>query len=502
MPGSVEQVDGTFAYPWWILWPQFQDRIWTFTESHPFMVVTDIANYFDSIPLISLRNAIAELGHFKENLLNFLFYLLESFAWRPYYIPSPGVGLPQINFDAPRLLATAYLFKIDRELDRNTKGDFVRWMDDIDAGVDSRQAGKKLLRDLETVLNSQGLRLNSGKSRILSAKEAVAHFWIQENRSLTIIENSIKNGASDGLASVFVKKILRRRVRSFLRRSRSGQWEKVYKRYLKLFGLTRDAILETRASSLLEDTPSLRGAVFRYLGVLGPNTRRLAIVQGFLQSGHCEDEASLFEAIKCLISWETPAGGKLVDKIVQLAKELAAPAGVPSIGRICAALWLLAKYGSPTELFALVKDSREIWEKSPWTARQIAAVVPLMPADARSLVVSTAATNGMLQALQVLASTFSLMRVTTLDQQLRTYLAHPPPEGYPYPLQKVIVAKMVLEGGLNDGERKWLRETLLRIVSDRRYLQMLQLVSGAESRVRRANKPLKLAVGRGRPPAA
>ena len=107
--GDVEHVDGTFAYPWWILWPQFQQRILKFTDSYQYIVVTDIANYFDCIPLASLRNTLASCGKFSENLLNFLFYLLEAFSWRPYYMPHSGVGLPQINFDAPRLLAHAYL---------------------------------------------------------------------------------------------------------------------------------------------------------------------------------------------------------------------------------------------------------------------------------------------------------------------------------------------------------------------------------------------------------
>ncbi|MEM9817568.1 MAG: RNA-directed DNA polymerase [Cyanobacteria bacterium P01_D01_bin.6] len=209
-PGSVEQVDGTFAYPWWILWPQFQKRIWKFTNLHEYVVITDIANYFDCIPLTSLRNTLASCGQFSENLLNFLFYLLESFSWRPYYMPHSGVGLPQINFDAPRLLAHAYLFKLDEELESATNGNFVRWMDDVDAGVNSREEGKQLLRNLDNVLSSQGLRLNTSKSKILFAQDAVAHFWIQENRALTIIEASIKHGSGSQAAQKKQKQLLKK----------------------------------------------------------------------------------------------------------------------------------------------------------------------------------------------------------------------------------------------------------------------------------------------------
>ena len=41
------------------------------------------------------------IGKFHEELIDFLFFMLESFIWRPDYIPLSGVGLPQIQFDAP-----------------------------------------------------------------------------------------------------------------------------------------------------------------------------------------------------------------------------------------------------------------------------------------------------------------------------------------------------------------------------------------------------------------
>ena len=100
---SEEDVDGSFGYPWWILWPQFQERIWQFGRARHFTVVADLASYFDTIPLATLRNIIASMGQFEESLLDFLFYMLESFVWRPFYMPLSGVGLPQIDFDAALL---------------------------------------------------------------------------------------------------------------------------------------------------------------------------------------------------------------------------------------------------------------------------------------------------------------------------------------------------------------------------------------------------------------
>ena len=185
-PPSAKDVDGTFGYQWWVLWPEFQTRIWHFAATYSHVVVTDVANYFDCIPLAGLRNRIASCGVFKETVLNFLFFLLDAFTWRPFYMPHSGVGLPQLNFDAPRLLAHAYLFPVDEELQRRTGGDFVRWMDDINCGVADVGSARHLLRGLETVLNSLGIRLNAGKTTVLEARAALAHFWVNENRYLKI----------------------------------------------------------------------------------------------------------------------------------------------------------------------------------------------------------------------------------------------------------------------------------------------------------------------------
>ena len=199
-PPSPEDIDGTFAYPWWVLWPQFQQRIWRFTRTYDYVVITDVANYFDCIPLAALRNRIASLAEFSETVLNFLFFLLDAFTWRPYYMPASGVGLPQLNFDAPRLLAHAYLFPIDTELQVRTGGDFVRWMDDINCGVPDPEAAHTLLRGLEIVLNCLGLRLNPAKTEILEANAALAHFWVDENQVITVLTNLV-NAAVKGSAT-------------------------------------------------------------------------------------------------------------------------------------------------------------------------------------------------------------------------------------------------------------------------------------------------------------
>ena len=68
---TIDRVDGTFAYPWWQLWPEFQKRIWTFATAQPFTVVSDVASYFDTIPLSNLRQQIAKITGVEGPVLDF-----------------------------------------------------------------------------------------------------------------------------------------------------------------------------------------------------------------------------------------------------------------------------------------------------------------------------------------------------------------------------------------------------------------------------------------------
>ena len=191
-PKSESDVDDKFSYEWWKLWPEFQERIYEFSKAFDYVVVTDIANYYDNISFAGLRNVISSYGNFDEELLDFLFFMLESFVWRPDYLTLSGFGLPQVNFDAPRLLGHSFLFEIDQYLSQSTNENFVRWMDDIDFGVNDISEGKKILRDLDELLLTRGLRLNMGKTKILSSQDARRYFMVEENRYLTILDKRIQ----------------------------------------------------------------------------------------------------------------------------------------------------------------------------------------------------------------------------------------------------------------------------------------------------------------------
>jgi len=479
-PLSAGDVDGTFAYPWWILWPQFQQRIWKFASTYDYVVVTDLANYFDCIPLPALRNRIASFGAFSETVLNFLFFLLDAFTWRPFYMPQSGVGLPQINFDAPRLLAHAYLFPIDAELQRRTSGDFVRWMDDINCGVPNTDAARLLLRGLEIVLNSLGVRLNAAKTSILTAQEALAHFWVRENSTITVLTNLVKTATPASASWQRHRAYARSRYRVFRRQPREGQWDKVCKRYFTLFGLLGDPTLQRDVPALLNDVPALRGSICRYYALLGPSTTRLQHLEHFLRSGRCLDDASLFEIVRALIAWRGQTRGTRRDSIISLV-QVVSRLGSESIANtdftvagVSSAVWLLSKYGTPDELAGFLTSSDAVWTRSSWAARQVAAATPLLLDAPRSKVRERIVRSGLVEAFRVLASLDQLARISTLDSQLRTYLLYPPTVGHPYPLEKAIVARVVLRSCLGRKDSMDLRRQLVTLVQDPCYLTIIR----------------------------
>jgi hypothetical protein len=466
---SLEDFHGTFGYPWWHLWPEFQKEIWGFARSSAFTVCTDIANYFDTIPLSQLRNTIAAFGGFQETVLDFLFYILEQFVWRPDYIPHSGVGLPQVNFDAPRLLAHAYLFPVDALLATSCAGRYVRWMDDIDFGVDSKPDGRRLLGQLEAVLSTRGLRLNVSKTAILTSAEAAKHFWILENIAVNILTNSSKNGSQSPSSVAHRLAVSKARFLKFMASPRMGQWPKLLKRYFMLFGRLGNDYLVSQVPDLLNSHPELREAIYRYYLRLGPSADRIAQVIHFVKSGYCEDEASVFGACTLMVDW--PLHFTQAALIMDVAAHLLTGNVTPAT--FAAALWLMAKYATRRRLGAFILLNRRIWTRSNWAARQVAACYGVLTSQHRTLVREAIIAAGLLDALAVVSSVTSIAQMAYPDNQVKAYVLYPPEVGYPYTLSKFLVLETLLRGKLDNTAKKHLKSATLSFVADPLYLKRI-----------------------------
>ena len=246
---------GTFA-----AWLNFQKELFKFSKTRKFIVVTDISNYYDSISYVHLRNAISSISGVDECVIDMLIYVLADLLWQPDYNPRIEVGLPQINLDAPRLLAHCFLYELDDYLANGPGRDFVRYMDDIDIGVDTIVDAKRALKDVDLVLQTKQVRLNSGKTVILTQREAIRHFRIFENARIDSVQVSVDHRIKKGLSLERQRTLVEARIRQGLRKETfdTGNGEKILKRWMGFAAKTGAYVKPAVLEKLVKWRPSAR----------------------------------------------------------------------------------------------------------------------------------------------------------------------------------------------------------------------------------------------------
>jgi hypothetical protein len=108
-------------------WLNFQKELFDFTKTSKYIVITDIANYYDYISYEHLRNIIAGKINARECVLDMLIFILSGLLWQPDYTPNVEIGLPQMDIDASRILAHCFLYELDDFLEKQ-QADFVRYI--------------------------------------------------------------------------------------------------------------------------------------------------------------------------------------------------------------------------------------------------------------------------------------------------------------------------------------------------------------------------------------
>lgn len=466
-------------YIWFKRWAEFAKLRMGIVTTHKFICVTDIANYFDNIDYRQLRNTLTTLDAFDEVLFDILFHVLDTISWRPDYLPSPGRSLPQVNFDAPRLLAHIFLFEIDAFLKEKTSDHFVRWVDDITIAARSRTQGKQLLRDLDELLMTRGLRLNSGKTVILSAKEAHDYFWTAENSVLDQTTDALNKAAGNAALIAKLSGQLRVRFDKFLKKKPLGHWDKVYKRFLTLFTRLKDPHALLLAKQALIDSPALRESYWRYLRELGASNKGFQAISSYVRSEHALDDASLFQVAYTLTSWEVPPASPQVRRIRTLAKSLGDNKWVDkSPFYFVVALWLLGKYGNRRQTVDLIRSHQLLWQSSSFLSRQVASILPKLRkgrdgAVVRKLINAT----GHSAATSVVISLDKIAEGgPSIPGDLALYILNGRQKSK-YSLQRFLICLHTLTSTAYDSaSRNNLRTQLYRYLQDPLYLRVVRAI--------------------------
>jgi hypothetical protein len=355
-------------------WLTFQRTIFGFAKSKKFIVVTDIANYYDSISYDHLRNILADHSLAKEQALDLLIYTLSCMLWQPDYMPRVPVGLPQSNLDAPRLLAHAFLFEIDEFLDSNKSIDFARYMDDIDIGVDSLSEARGVLRDLDLSLQTRQIRLNGGKTRILNEREAQKHFKVRENHFLDKLAELIDTKRMAGHPTNKERLKVEFAIRAGFRRVTfaTGNGEKILKRLVNFARQLHAEIGDDIFYDLISNWPSLRQATLVWWqNRVAPEAKLHLVSKLFLDGGLVDDGAKMDAAIS-LVAARLPKNKIVADEITKIIQSL----DTSQPWDFYVAIWILSKYGSVEDLMKLIETKVSVWVTQEPLSRLVAGVFP------------------------------------------------------------------------------------------------------------------------------
>ncbi|WP_367867103.1 reverse transcriptase domain-containing protein [Pedobacter sp. WC2423] len=168
-------------------WQKFQHQILeSINIESPYLVVTDITNYYDNISLAALKTKlddhISDVKNPAEyrNAITLLTQLIAKWQSNMGYTSN---GIPQ-NRDASAFIANLFMAHIDRQM----VGEFpnyYRFMDDIRIVCEDKYQARKALMSLIDKLSEIGLNLNSQKTNVLNWSDPEERKKIEEYTPIT-----------------------------------------------------------------------------------------------------------------------------------------------------------------------------------------------------------------------------------------------------------------------------------------------------------------------------
>lgn len=453
---------------WPKLWRKFQEDIFEFSKSYKYLVVSDIANYFDNIGLRELRHVISSRFDTPEEVLDLLFKIIEELSWKPDYLPFSLKGLPTINIEAPRLLAHILLFEVDEVLQELTNGSFVRWMDDINFGVDDNDTAHKVLGDVNDVLKSRGLALNLAKTKVYTAAKAAEHFFFDDNIYLDKFNDRIKEGkeAKGRLASE-----LERKFKKHLRNSELKNWDKITKRFFTSAGNLGTTRLLKYSFNLFSTKPGIRSNILLYLFKLGYGEHTSNLVHTLIREVKRYDDVTLFMLCNLLTDWRIPRNKKSKIFIKETEKLLLK---LDSNFEIYCYLWFGAKYSSNRVYFNTILNKRKIWSKDSFLSRQVTAVLPrLWYVKKKNIdnLLDDQMKKGLFDVTSVAVNVHYLAEIDSYPVSLREYL-FPRKKSKVYPLQKFLILLNVLYSEKFRSDSKF-KDKVYKYIDDPWYIYRL-----------------------------
>lgn len=372
---SARDENGAPRYGGLRAWLNFQKALFEFSANKKYIISTDIANYYDCISYAHLRNVIANYVEVKESVLDLLIFVLAGLLWQPDYMPRIEIGLPQIDFDAPRVLAHCLLYELDAHLKSVVRNDFVRYMDDIDVGTDDLYCARRILRDMDLVLHTRQLRLNSGKTRIMSGTEAEEHFRVRDNHRLNLVQRWLRMRSSKKRSidrgKLYVRMFLRKRY--VHNKFDEGNGEKILKRVLHTAAQYPIDIDRLIVSDIIFNRPSCREPALKYVFSMPVERWQIRLLENYITSGVIVDDVGYLAPSKGLAEARVVKDLYVESSICRIVEHLKS---TPNFG-LLSAIWIASRFFQPKQLIELLIDTKSTWRGDYSIGRMIGGLRPI-----------------------------------------------------------------------------------------------------------------------------
>lgn len=364
-------------------WKRFQKATLGFADECKFVVVTDVANFYDFINFRHLRNIIAASGEVPEPFLDLLIFVLQKLSWSPDYMPSQEIGMPQIEASAPRVLANAMLYEVDQLVEEASIANYARFMDDIDFGTNTIAQAKQIVRDIDLTLQARQLRLNASKTKIMKAKEAHDHFCVSENRFLERFEQLFPLVKDKPVKMASLSKRLQKKHGEWWDKQADGS-PNPNSRYLKGNGgkilKWSWRLLRKYNQDLIDDellwavrlNPALRPMALDHLTHSRKSNFINAKLLTYYSSGNFVDDLSVMSYSSYLINSKFRRTPK---HLIDIKNGVAQIERSASVGVACA-IQVLAKYGNTSDILKIGYRNFALIRRDYYAARAIAACFP------------------------------------------------------------------------------------------------------------------------------
>lgn len=179
---------------WYALWPDFEARTSeVIGTGYNYLVVSDIAAYFENISLDILKDQLLHLMPSEPIIVNLILDVLKYWTVRSHSGAKPARGIPQ-GSGIFSFFGNLYLMPVDGKMDVFAKQNdaiYIRYMDDIRIFCKDSGTARRAAFALEDAVRSLHLNLQSSKTKIL-----------RENQNRKEITNSLFDKRVDELTSL------------------------------------------------------------------------------------------------------------------------------------------------------------------------------------------------------------------------------------------------------------------------------------------------------------